>query len=87
MNPKRFRTKVVEIEAIQFDGTIATSNRIAQWVGSAFDHDIVWSDKAYIQTLEGVMQVSKGDWIIKGLIGEFYPCKDNAFQQKYEEVE
>lgn len=40
-----------------------------------------------IWTLEGVMQAKPGDWIIRGLIGEFYPCKDEVFKAKYEEID
>jgi hypothetical protein len=38
----------------------------------------------HIHTLEGVMHVSDGDWIIKGTAGEFYPCKPDVFEQNYE---
>ena len=37
-----------------------------------------------IATLEGVMHAREGDWIIRGVRGEFYPCKDNIFQATYE---
>ena len=40
-----------------------------------------------IQTLEGVMQASLGDWIIKGVQGEFYPCKPDIFEATYERVD
>lgn len=40
----------------------------------------------YIHTLEGIMKASVGDWIIRGLEGEFYPCKDSVFQKKYKEI-
>lgn len=43
-------------------------------------------EKATISTLEGDMIVCPGDWIIKGIEGEFYPCKDSIFQSTYEEV-
>lgn len=39
-----------------------------------------------IYTLEGVMSASLGDWIIKGVRGEFYPCKPDIFEQTYAEV-
>jgi len=40
----------------------------------------------YIETLEGDMSVSKGDYIIKGVKGEFYPCKPDIFNETYEAV-
>ena len=42
---------------------------------------------AEIHTLEGTMQASYGDYIIKGVKGEFYPCKPDIFEQTYEKVE
>jgi hypothetical protein len=40
-----------------------------------------------IKTLEGDMQGNIGDWLIKGTKGEFYPCKDDVFRQKYEPID
>ena len=40
-----------------------------------------------IHTLEGVMHADPGDWIIRGVQGEFYPCKPDIFEQTYEAVE
>lgn len=40
----------------------------------------------YIRTLEGVMMAKPGDWIIKGIHGEFYPCKPSIFAESYQEV-
>lgn len=45
-----------------------------------------WFVEAYIETLEGRMQISDGDWIIKGVHGEFYPCKPDIFQKTYEKI-
>ncbi|WP_204664866.1 hypothetical protein [Dyadobacter sandarakinus] len=41
-------------------------------------------DKILIPTLEGVMEASLGDWIIRGVNGEFYPCKPDIFEKTYE---
>ena len=43
-------------------------------------------EEVYIQTLEGVMKASPGDWIIRGVKGELYPCKPDVFEATYEEV-
>ena len=43
-------------------------------------------DRLEIKTLEGIMTANIGDWIIKGINGEFYPCKNDIFQKTYEEV-
>lgn len=45
-----------------------------------------WND-LYIETLEGVMHAEPGDYIIKGVNGEFYPCKPDIFEKTYERVE
>jgi hypothetical protein len=44
-------------------------------------------EKLYIQTLEGVMKANKGDYIIQGVKGEYYPCKPDVFKETYEEVQ
>ena len=58
---------------------------ILDWIGdSAAWHD---GTDIFIPTLEGVMRASVGDWIIKGVNGEFYPCKPDIFEKTYEPAE
>lgn len=80
---KKYRTKPCEIEAIQWTGD--NINELLDW-GQG---DILWNDidNLYIDTLEGRMRANVGDFIIKGLRGEFYPCKPDVFNKKYEEIE
>jgi hypothetical protein len=85
----KFRKKPVEIEAIRFtkenfgeifvftNGLAHTNNR---------ERRIVGYDLCIIPTLEGEMVATIGDWIIKGVNGEFYPCKPDIFQKTYERV-
>ncbi|MGT2800850.1 hypothetical protein [Streptococcus marmotae] len=47
----------------------------------------VETNSYYIATLEGAMYISDGDYIIKGVHGEFYPCKPDIFKETYEEVQ
>ena len=78
----RYRSKVVEIEAIQLPVKQALA-----WLADAIDAGSVWlySDgSADIRTLEGVMRANLGDWIIRGTEGELYPCKPSVFERKYE---
>lgn len=87
MDAKQFRKKPVVIEAVQYDGR--NGAEIAAW---ASDADIIEGTgtrvgKLFVSTLEGTMAADVGDWIIKGVAGEFYPCKDEIFKQTYEEVE
>ena len=44
-------------------------------------------EELYINTLEGVMEANKGDYIIQGVKGEYYPCKYDVFKETYEEVQ
>lgn len=65
---------------------------IAGWMlGNGFRDFKVTGDRApfglSIRTLEGVMQADPGDWIIRGVQGEFYPCKPDIFEATYEAVE
>ena len=92
----RYRKRPVEIDAVQWDGTNESATPIINWIlsngGSATyqcdgdtctdipdeDHHIA------IPTLEGTMRVSPGDWVIKGVQDEFYPCKPDIFAATYE---
>lgn len=78
----KYRKKPIVIEAVQ-------------WTGNNFGdltdimHDVYGVDgkEITIRTLEGVMTASVGDWIIKGVKGEIYPCKPDIFEATYELVD
>ena len=84
--------KPIEIEAVQFDyGEVFTREEALFWheFGSvlfAWDSERPWDGwiELKIKTLEGTMIANKGDWIIRGIEGEIYPCKDSVFQATYE---
>lgn len=78
---KKYRKKPVVIEAVQFNGE--NYSECKDFIGDAFDNTLNYPN---IKTLEGVMSVAKGDFIIKGVHGEFYPCKPDIFEKTYEEV-
>ena len=83
----RFRKKPVEIEAIIFDGwNWADCYQFMSDKPLAFPDVLEEREKIEIKTLEGTMTASKGDWIIKGVNGEFYPCKPDIFEKTYEPV-
>jgi hypothetical protein len=84
MGAQKFRKKPVVIEAMQYDGRNATA--IGEWAEAAEWGDDFLGESLYIQTLEGKMHASKGDWIIRGIQGEFYPCKPDIFAATYEPV-
>ena len=77
----KFRKKPGVIEAVQFTGNFA---QIKEFVGGDADYR---NGELVIATLEGAMRASLNDWIIKGVKGEFYPCKPDIFAATYEAVE
>lgn len=81
----KYRKKPVEIEAIFWDGSYEAAQKINEWNGKLF-WPIEDDRRMKIPTLEGLMNASVGDYIIKGVQGEFYPCKPDIFEKTYEEV-
>lgn len=81
---KKYRKKPVEIEAIRWTGSnISEVKRFMNNAVMAFNEQNL---KISIKTLEGVITASPYDYIIKGVKGEFYPCKPDIFEETYEEV-
>lgn len=80
----KYRKKPVVIDAIQWDGTASGASKIAE----AFNVACAWhvGHTLEIPTLEGTMSASCGDYIIKGIKGECYPCKPDIFEMTYEPV-
>lgn len=79
----KFRKKPVVIEAVRWDGS--NSGEVYRFIGDEPYGDFV--NEIPIKTLEGTMVASLGDWIIKGVKGEYYPCKPDIFDATYEPVE
>ena len=89
----KYRKKPVVVEAIQWDGNGDTFNKIVKFVGDdlwVHEHGKVATIferyELSINTLEGKMRVSNYDYIVKGVNGEFYPCKPDIFEKTYEMV-
>lgn len=88
----KYRKKPVVIDAMEWDGTAAGATPIIDWVlaggGTARYHD--HSDPGQmdngidIDTLEGTMNASPTDWVIRGVQGEFYPVKPDIFAATYD---
>ena len=76
---QNFRKKPVVIQACQWLGH--NGDEVGSFIG---DVGYVKGDYVDIGTLEGLMVASKGDFIIKGVNGEFYPCKPDIFKKTYE---
>ena len=98
----KYRKKPIVIEAIQWKGENEVEvyrflSGIKDFCGSVPQHGtyfyIDYNQTGYgngglfIKTLEGDMLARKGDYIIKGVNGEFYPCKMDIFKKTYDEVE
>lgn len=91
----RFRKKPVEVEAMLFAKGKAPGigYEIARWCGGRFNSDVKPSDPSDVRysisipTLEGVMTASEGDYVIRGVNGDFYPCKPEIFEKTYEVIE
>ncbi|MFT8313183.1 MAG: hypothetical protein ABF633_02890 [Clostridium sp.] len=81
----KYRKKPVVIEAVQFTGENCRS--IVDFCKGSKDWVRADKEKVIIQTLEGDMTANIGDYIIKGVNGEFYPCKPDVFEKTYELVE
>lgn len=80
----QYRKKPVVIEAMCFEAGVAPADLHA-FFGSFKDISVNHLERAlYIHTLEGIMRADEGDWIIKGVKGEFYPCKPDIFEATYE---
>ncbi len=79
----QYRKKPVVIEAMQYNGNAAD---IITWAQQ--NHQTITGGFGELQilTLEGTMTAITGDWIIKGVKGEFYPCKPDIFEATYEAV-
>ncbi|MBN7552976.1 hypothetical protein [Mycobacteroides abscessus] len=84
MNVGRFRKRPVEVEAIEYLGN--NNHELASWCGGRLIALGQGFWKIEIPTLEGPVTASPGDWIIRGVAGEFYPCKPDVFAKTYEAV-
>ena len=88
----KYRKKPVVIEAFKFDGyfiDFAVESYPPCWVFDGLDTGVLTVENQgdlYVNTLEGKMLVSIGDYIIKGIQGELYPCKPDIFEATYEQV-
>jgi hypothetical protein len=81
---KKFVKKPLKIEAVQYDGN--NFDELQDFCGEDILGAMVYFKPIRIRTLEGEHIASVGDWIIRGVKGEHYPCKPDIFEQTYSEV-
>jgi transcriptional regulator with XRE-family HTH domain len=91
-NEMKFRKKPIVIEAIQFKSGYTTMLEITTFVRCKIKYMVVSTNGTVdtpfsIDTLEGILDVTDGDWIVKGVKGEFYPVKPDIFEMTYDRVE
>lgn len=82
----KYRKKPVVIEAIEWQGDIESEDEIMEFMGVNELEVNDMDTSIFIYTLEGKMKADVGDYIIKGINGEFYPCKPDIFEKTYELV-
>jgi hypothetical protein len=82
---RKFRKRPVTIEAMQITSGESVLS-IAEWINNPQTGYSTNPPTVWIETLEGRMEGSIGDWVIKGTEGEFYPCKPDIFNKIYQEV-
>lgn len=78
----RVRKKPIVVDAVQWTGD--NVGEVAEFVNRVVN---VRDSKLTVQTLEGPLNASVDDWIIRGIKGEYYPCKPDIFEDSYEVVE
>ena len=83
LHQTKYRKKPVVVDAVQWNGS--NVSEIYVFIGTDVNARYV-GDTVIIPTLEGDMTASKGDWIIRGVNGEYYPCKPDVFAKTYEPV-
>ena len=83
----RKKPVVVEVEQLQMVSS-RSYRKCKKFVGDSWiEYDETPNGLPGIKTLEGVMEISNNDYIIKGVNGEFYPCKPEIFEKTYEVIE
>lgn len=92
----KYRTKPVVIEAFRYDGDLRGADGewyVPEWAQKACEDGVMYFGSVsedeppcelFIETLEGTHHASVGDYIIRGVNGELYPCKPDIFEKTYE---
>lgn len=88
---RRYKKKPVEIEAVQYTGEIDSANEILEWAAASGSAETIAyhslpEPSLSIRTLEGVMKAKPGDYVIRGVAGEFYSCRSDIFHDTYDVV-
>ena len=79
-----FTKKPVQIEAREHTGSASSAAGLIKWIVDQGGEARAIGEFLLIETLEGTHRANPGDWIIKGIKGEFYPCKPDIFAATYD---
>lgn len=85
----RYRKKPIQVQALCFDGSMSSFleiKKLNEKYKIVYNFVNRYESYLIIQTLEGEMKANVGDYIIKGIKGELYPCKKKIFEQTYEAI-
>ena len=82
----KYRKKPIVIEAVKWTGNNKEEIELFMPGSDAGDYFYTSTNKVCIHTLEGMITADVGDYIIKGVQGEFYPCKPDIFETTYEKM-
>ncbi len=85
MPVKTYRKKPVEVEAVEWTGD--DLSEITTWAGAFVEKHPANDNELSVVTDRGAVSAQKGDYIIKGVQGEFYPCAKDVFVATYDAVE
>lgn len=87
---KKFKKKPVIIEALKITGSDKNLDELIDFMGHSFEGASMNTKnktaQVYIKTLEGTMTAKQGDYVIKGIKGEFYSCRGDIFKKSYEAI-
>lgn len=90
MKVERYQKKPIEVSAVQV--TDQNVNDVAAWCGGTAVNMMlpvnppIHVSEIHIKTLEGIMAAQPGDWVIRGIKGEFYPCRGDIFEITYQHI-
>jgi hypothetical protein len=83
----KYKKKPVVVDAIKFTDITYDNEILLDWCNADYHINAIEGNHLIIETLEGNHRADIGDYIIKGVKGEFYPCKPDIFEMTYEKVE
>lgn len=79
-----YRARPVTVQAVLFDGSLTGAMYVLRFIKDHGGECLIVPEGLSIWTPEGVMDVSPGNYVIRGVLGEFYPCKPDVFAIKYD---